>query len=119
MINKIVYYKRDREGNDKSIMQTLDSKSFNDLLTNYGKTLDENEYNSIVIKTLIRKSYHYIAKEIKKDKKKESIKKAKRFYKKYIVKCNAPIILKKWLVAYSSLFSIVCSIYPARKGTAS
>lgn len=115
MIDKTVYCRRDREGNDKSITQTLDSKSFNNLLTNYGKTLDENEYNSAAIKTLIRKSYHYIAKEIKEDKKKESIKKAKRFYKKYIVKCNASTISKKWLTAYSGLFSIVCSIYPAKK----
>ena len=83
MVNKTVYRRRDREGNDKSIMQSLDFNSFKDLLTNYDKALDENDYDEKVLKFLTRKICHYIFKNLSKKDWSKAIYLANVFGKKY------------------------------------
>ena len=55
-----MYYHRIREGNDKSITQSLNYNSFKDLLINYRKTLEENYINRKMNRILSQKIVNYI-----------------------------------------------------------
>ena len=60
LIKDDVYYHRIREGNDKSITQSLNYNSFKDLLINYRKTLEENYINRKMNRILSQKIVNYI-----------------------------------------------------------
>ena len=60
MIKDDVYYHRVREGNDKSITQSLNYNTFKDLLINYNKVINENDINLVVNKILSHKVINYI-----------------------------------------------------------
>lgn len=64
MIKKTVYCRRDREGGDKSITQTLSYSSFDDLIKNYKKVIEENgvpvSVNCVITRKLINYSLMHV-----------------------------------------------------------
>lgn len=63
---KPTYYRRIREGDNKSITQGLNLKTFRDLLKNYYAFISENEVNYYINKSLSRKTTRYIARYVSK-----------------------------------------------------
>lgn len=61
------YYRRIREGDNKSIMQDLNYRTFSDLLKNFKTFLDENKYyknSNFIYSFMMRKSINYIVMNI-------------------------------------------------------
>ena len=112
MIKKTVYSRRDREGGDKSITQSLNYSSFMDLLTNYEKALNEEQYDARIIKVLIRKVCNYIVKELNRAERKKATVKARDFFVKYISNCPCTmarkLLLNSYRIAYGSITKVVC-----------
>lgn len=80
MITDDTYYHRIREGNDKSITQSLNYETFKDLLINYKKVIDENKIDSKMNIILSKKVINYIYKSINKKDKKSAKKDMKKFF---------------------------------------
>lgn len=98
IIDKVVYYRRCREEKDnESITQSLNLKTFKDLLINYDKVLNEKTIDYIIAKTLIRKAYNYIIKNVPNDQKQPALQMAKIFSGNCISKCNCKPIQKHML----------------------
>ena len=98
MIDKVVYYRRCREekGNE-SITQSLNLKTFKDLLINFDEVLKRKTTDYIIAKTLIRKTYSYILKNVPNSQKQPALQMARRFSGSCIDKCNCEPIQKHML----------------------
>lgn len=79
VVSSYTYYRRIREGDNKSIMQNLNFKTFSDLLENFKYVLKDkicmNEYY-FIFNFMLRKSINYLVMNIKK----EEIKECKKMY---------------------------------------
>lgn len=102
-----LYYRRIREDeNNKSTMQKLDYKTFNDLLLNYKEVLNNiKETNNIdfLYKHMITKLTNYLVVHVKK----EDIKKAKNSISTFI----DSLPKKNYLKFYYQLYYLMASIY--------
>lgn len=82
VVPKYTYYRRIREGNNKSIMQNLNSNTFNDLLENFKKVLKDKKCKDnyyFIFNFMLRKSINYLVMNIKES----EIKKCKQEYNKF------------------------------------
>ena len=111
MINNTVYFHRVREGNNKSIMQSLNIQSFKDLLTNYDKIQNENKLNFKLCKYFIIKVEKYRVKYLNKVEYKESGKISRNFKIKLLRNNGLNAFDKIRLKILNINVKIVLSIY--------
>ena len=88
MIDIVVYNHRVREGNDKSITQSLNYSSFKDYLENIKYLIDENNYNYRFSKIYLFKVYGYIVRFVDRSELKASRKIAKELTLDMIDNCD-------------------------------
>lgn len=116
LINEIVYMHRVREGNNKSIMQSLNINSYYDLLTNFKKIVSENNSNYIFTKYMYNKSTNYIAKFLNKKDEKKALQIFKNFCKE-IKKYEQLNIFEKLLLKIFKIKKIIIiKVYNLKKG---
>ena len=111
MINNIVYFHRVREGNNKSIMQTLNIQSFNDLLVNYSKIISENDINFQLCKYFIIKVQKYRAKYLNKVDYHESSKISSEFVNKILNNNRLSKFEKIRLNIFNLFFKLLLNTY--------
>ena len=106
-----LYYRRIREDeNNKSTMQKLDYKTFNDLILNYNDVLNNiQDKNNIVFlyKHMIKKLNNYIIKHVKKEDKT----KAKQSIISFINDLHLSKKQKTWFKFYNKIYYIFASLY--------
>ena len=110
MIDSIVYNHRVREGNYKSITQSLNYESFKDYLENIDYLIDENDYNYIFSRIYIHKIYNYIIRFVDYKDVKNAKKDAKELINKMINECNCNSFKKFMLKTMRSLLSCIVII---------
>ena len=84
LLNKNIYFRRYREGENKSIMQCLDYNTFKDIIYSYNRILNECDIDFYFVKTMIKKVNKYIAKNLGKD----DFRKAQFEVKKLLTECK-------------------------------
>lgn len=110
MIKDDVYYHRIREGNDKSITQNLNYKTFKDLLVNYDNVVEENTFDSKFNIILSKKMINYIYKRINKKERKDAISDMKNLMKKMDEKTNASALHKLLIKVYQKMYTLFVMI---------
>ena len=100
MIDDIVYYHRIREGNSKSITQSLNIDTFNDLLLNYERVIGENNYSSKFSLITIKKIRNYICRFFEINEVKIVKKDVKKIIKKLINNTDCKNIKKIYIKIY-------------------
>ena len=108
---KYLYYRRIREDeNNKSIMQKLDYKTYNDLILNYKDVLNNiQDKNNITFlyKYMVKKLNNYIVKHVKKEDKA----KAKKSIISFINDFNLSKKQKAGFKFYNKIYYIFASLY--------
>jgi len=112
-VTQYTYYRRIREGENKSIMQNLNTRTFSDLLENFKEVLKnkscKDEYY-FIFNFMLRKSINYLVMNIKNEEKKECKEMYNLFFLelcslKKIKGVNKAILKFKYEVYY--LFAVV------------
>lgn len=111
MIKDDVYYHRIREGEERSITQSLNYSSFLDLMKNYERLISENDFNYALCKIFGKKIYNYIAKYVESENVELAIKKGKTVIKKFEAKSNLNFLSKIYLEIYLKLYLFVSRVY--------
>ena len=107
MIKDDTYYHRIREGNDKSITQSLNYSTFKDLLINYNKVIEENTIDRKFNLILSKKVINYIYKKLKHEDQIEAIKDAKSFFEKLDKKTKSINVAKNIIKVERKIYAIV------------
>lgn len=114
--NKIVvypeylYYRRYREGENKSIMQKLDYKTYNDLLKNYYDILNviEPKHNiNFLLKYMIKKANNYLINHIKP----EDYNRGKNEINEFINNMDINKLQKYYLKYYNKVYYLLIRCY--------
>lgn len=116
MINNIVYHHRIREGNNKSITQSLNYNTFCDLLKNYEKIIKENDFDSFFIKITIKKICNYIAKYVDNKDVKVAISESRKIIKSMYIKNKTKSMEQLFLNSYFSILCLGINVYKILKG---
>lgn len=103
LMNKVVYNRRLREGKNRSIMQSLNYDTYQDLITNYKKVIEECEADGKLTKRIIEKLNKYIAKNLKS----RDIKKAQNDCMKFL---NSIKKINQVQITLLKCYCIVCNI---------
>lgn len=108
---KYLYYRRIREDeNNKSTMQKLDYKTFNDLILNYNDVLDNIHGKNNVFflyKHMIKKLNNYLIRHVKKADKKRAKKSVISFINEINLSKNQKTLLK----IYNKVYYLFASLY--------
>lgn len=106
-----LYYRRIREDeNNKSTMQKLDYKTFNDLILNYNDVLNNIQYKNDVTflyKHMIKKLNNYLIRHVKKEDKSKAKESIKSFIDEFSLSKNN----KTWLKFYNKIYYLFASLY--------
>lgn len=116
MISDIVYYHRIREGNSKSITQSLNENTFKDLITNYKQVIQENDYTAKFTLIIIKKIRNYICRFIKLKEIKDIQLYVKPFIKELIDSTNCTKMLKINMKIYYMISLFIACSYLLIKG---
>ena len=108
LLNNDVYFRRYREGENKSIMQCLNYNTFKDIMFSYSKIVNECEIDFYFMKTMIKKINKYIAKNLSKNDFKEAQKECKEIVKECKKLNKLEVILLK---IYRLIWMIISKIY--------
>lgn len=109
MIKDDVYYHRIREGNDKSITQSLNYDSFKDLLVNYNKVVQENDIDLTLNKTFSKKVINYIYIHLDNIEQKKAKKDMHLFFKS--LDLNENMISKVYINFYRIIYLFLVFIF--------
>lgn len=101
------YYRRIREGDNKSIMQNLNLKTFEDLIKNFDLVLKENLNSELLCHFTWKKANNYIIKNIKKEERKDALILLKQMIKDNKIKEN--ISFYKYL--YNKIYYYIGILY--------
>lgn len=105
-----LYLRRYREGENKSTMQKLNYKTFNDLILNFRETLKNVvSYSnlSFLYKHMIKKLNNYMVTRVKK----EDYKRAKKDIKKFVSEIDTSNFQKKRLEIFNGIYCFVANVY--------
>lgn len=108
---KYLYYRRIREDeHNKSTMQKLDYKTFNDLILNYNDVLSNIKYKNnitFLYKHMIKKLNNYLIRHVKKEDKLKAKESIKSFVDEFSLSKNK----KAWLKFYNKIYYLFASLY--------
>ncbi len=108
---KYLYYRRIREDeNNKSTMQKLDYKTFNDLILNYSDVLNNIQTQNNILflyKYMIKKLNNYIINHVKKEDKS----KAKKSILSFINEFHLSNRQKRWFQFYNKIYYLFANLY--------
>lgn len=105
-----LYLRRYREGENKSTMQKLNYKTFNDLILNFNETLknvDSDSNLTFLYKHMIKKLNNYMITRVKK----EDYNKAKDDIKKFISGIDINGLQKNRLKIFNALYCFSATVY--------
>lgn len=99
VLSQYTYYRRIREGDNKSIMQNLNLKTFRDLLKNFDLVLKENPQKRMLCNFAWKKSNNYIINNINKKERKQACIELRHFIEENKI--------KETLSYYDYLYNII------------
>ena len=111
MIEDIVYFHRVREGNSKSIMQSLNIQSFRDLIVNYLSIIEQNKMDYKLCRYFIKKTEKYRVRFLNSKEYRLSKKESKKLFTKIIKNANIDKFDKLRLYAFHLVLIVKLKIY--------
>lgn len=110
LMNEIVYYRRIRDDENKSITQKLNLKTFQDLINNYYAVIKLYKVNYTINKILCKKIFNYILKFIDKNELSIALNDSNIFFKCIDIRSNLNNIQMFMLIIYRKMYIIAIRI---------